>query len=693
MPKIALGLPVLGITGGGGPWLEGWYYRRAISLDHNDVTGDLTNFPVLISFTDAGLAHTSSGGHVAQSTGADIAFTSDDGMTQLPHELERYEHTTGELIAWVLVPSLSSTQDTTIYIYYGNAACGCQEQHDLVWDADHIWVGHHIEDDSVSATTKDTTSYEEFGVLYQTGPDTFLWVGRQGADHVGNDGKIVKISFSPTTLTWGTFADVYDDPTYDCRNVAGGKIGGVLYAFFGRFNDAASTWIDMNYVKSEDGGASWGNRVQVTIDAALTTFSFYGALIKVGNRYYQPYYGYDGVSTYKIKALYSDDDGATWNDGPTIYSGASQYVECSVANLGGGALLAIARDNAGGAMRQFKSSDGGATWNDDGDTNMGTAGDAALPWLLCEGRRLACWFTDRATDALRVSIATKDTVWGAPAGWLGNASFITGLAGLSGYQSVLRWKGDRYLGVVSDEASSTDSDLIAFFQPDRVLWNSGRNCLPGTLSGAGGFPDRVTGKIGFGTEFFQTGWIQVSGSLAAYSAIQNTGIFTIEAWLKLDNYTADACQAIGGNTASSAEKGFFLAYENRSGTGTHELRMFVAKGQSGVPVIDSRSPDNIIGDNVFHHIVVTGDGTNVVFWVDGVSSAGDGTMGSKSSGDSTDATLLGATDYSSPGLKLDGKLDEVRISDVKRADDWIKTSYANQNNPAGFITVGTEETP
>jgi len=40
-----------------------------------------------------------------------------------------------------------------------------------------------------------------------------------------------------------------------------------------------------------------------------------------------------------------------------------------------------------------------------------------------------------------------------------------------------------------------------------------------------------------------------------------------------------------------------------------------------------------------------------------------------------------------------GIIDELRISNTARSDAWIKTGYNNQNNPAGFYTVGTEETP
>jgi hypothetical protein len=40
---------------------------------------------------------------------------------------------------------------------------------------------------------------------------------------------------------------------------------------------------------------------------------------------------------------------------------------------------------------------------------------------------------------------------------------------------------------------------------------------------------------------------------------------------------------------------------------------------------------------------------------------------------------------------FDGIIDEARISSTARSAGWIATSYSNQNNPAGFITRGSQE--
>jgi hypothetical protein len=103
-----------------------WSYRTKITIDHTKVASStgtvLSNFPILISTTTSALKYTDfTGGHVASSTGRDILFTSSDGTTALNYEIEKYASSTGELIAWVKIPSLATSTNTDIYMYYGNA--------------------------------------------------------------------------------------------------------------------------------------------------------------------------------------------------------------------------------------------------------------------------------------------------------------------------------------------------------------------------------------------------------------------------------------------------------------------------------------------------------------------------------------------------------------------------------------------
>ena len=109
----AMGEPAIG--DGSSAWLAPWTHRKTLTLQASQIeaaSSALTDFPVFVTTSDPEITA------ALLPTGADLAFTSDDATTRLDHELESYE--SGQIVAWVKVPSLSATADTKLYIYYGN---------------------------------------------------------------------------------------------------------------------------------------------------------------------------------------------------------------------------------------------------------------------------------------------------------------------------------------------------------------------------------------------------------------------------------------------------------------------------------------------------------------------------------------------------------------------------------------------
>jgi hypothetical protein len=47
--------------------------------------------------------------------------------------------------------------------------------------------------------------------------------------------------------------------------------------------------------------------------------------------------------------------------------------------------------------------------------------------------------------------------------------------------------------------------------------------------------------------------------------------------------------------------------------------------------------------------------------------------------------------YQDTNFKVNGTMDEIRISGVVRSADWIATEYNNQFSPATFYTVGAQQ--
>ncbi|TFG56695.1 MAG: DUF2341 domain-containing protein, partial [Deltaproteobacteria bacterium] len=134
----------------------GWAYRQQLTILSTVTTGTLTNFPYLVRITDPSNAVFAN----AQASGNDILFTSADGTTKLNHEIERYDATAKVLIAWVQVPSISSTVNTDIYMYYGNGSAPNQQNVNGTWDSDFVMVNHLHE---TGATQRDSTANNNTG--------------------------------------------------------------------------------------------------------------------------------------------------------------------------------------------------------------------------------------------------------------------------------------------------------------------------------------------------------------------------------------------------------------------------------------------------------------------------------------------------------------------------------------------------
>ena len=140
--------------------LPGYSQRFKAQINSSQVTGSssLTNFPVLVSLTNARLAHTSFGGDVENINGYDIRFTSSNSTTLLTHQIESYDPNTGEITFWVRFPSVLSNSNTEFYIYFGNSSISVDPSNVNVWDPNYKMVLHLNETGAAPLTISDAAS-------------------------------------------------------------------------------------------------------------------------------------------------------------------------------------------------------------------------------------------------------------------------------------------------------------------------------------------------------------------------------------------------------------------------------------------------------------------------------------------------------------------------------------------------------
>lgn len=121
-------------------------YYSPETVNGSQVPSTQTDFPRLINVTDARFKTTGNGGHVQNSSGFDIRPYSDSGLTSaLTYELERYNASSGEVIMWVKIPSISN--GNVVYLGYGDAGLNSDGSSTATWSNNFLGV-YHLKDGS-----------------------------------------------------------------------------------------------------------------------------------------------------------------------------------------------------------------------------------------------------------------------------------------------------------------------------------------------------------------------------------------------------------------------------------------------------------------------------------------------------------------------------------------------------------------
>jgi hypothetical protein len=133
--------------------------------------------------------------------------------------------------------------------------------------------------------------------------------------------------------------------------------------------------------------------------------------------------------------------------------------------------------------------------------------------------------------------------------------------------------------------------------------------------------------------------------------------------------------------ARSGARYFISEWANNQGaflqvSGDSQVQMYV----NGIMAFKS------VSLNQWHYVVGTFDGTTARLWLDGGSPAS--VSASKPTWPSQSMYVGDRYDHT---RQFNGFIDEVRVSNIARSSDWINTEYKNQNNPAVFYTIGSEQ--
>jgi prepilin-type N-terminal cleavage/methylation domain-containing protein len=151
--------------------LPAYSFKRSITVTSTNTvaSGTLTNFPMLVSSTLSSWKSVANGGEVNNlcltSNGGqepcDLVFatsTVNCATSSLNFETESYSSSTGALIDWVSVPSLSA--GTVIYVCYGNTGVTTDQSHpSSTWDGNYKGVYHFPNGSSLSVANSASSTF------------------------------------------------------------------------------------------------------------------------------------------------------------------------------------------------------------------------------------------------------------------------------------------------------------------------------------------------------------------------------------------------------------------------------------------------------------------------------------------------------------------------------------------------------
>lgn len=264
----------------------GYDYYKPITINASQVAGTQTDFPVLVSITDAQLATN------AGNDGFDIVFTSSATATSiLDHQLESYNTSNGELLVWVKVPSINSSTNTDIFMFYGNSSANSDQSTSNVWSSSFRSVFHL--DNTFNDATANANNGTNVGTTNTTGKIGAAQNFNGTNSYIHLNDSYNGTTFSETTVsTWIRTSDEtnqviasFDRNEYWRLEINGngggnGQIGWDILSSTGQVDFGSTGRVDngnWRYVSAVIGGGTMSIYIDGVLDASTSSGTTFGS--------------------------------------------------------------------------------------------------------------------------------------------------------------------------------------------------------------------------------------------------------------------------------------------------------------------------------------------------------------------------------------------------------------------------------
>jgi len=718
-------------TVGGEQDLTKFTYRKEITIDKDQVGtscgSDLTDFPFMINIqNDSDLKTTANGGYVQDSNGYDIIFRASDGSSQLDHEIEQYDGNTGTLVAWVRIPVLSVTTDTTIYMYYGNSTITSPTENPTgVWDSKYAAVWHLNETPTVDAYAYDSTSNNNDGTSQGSMTSDDQVTGKidgsldfdGGDDYIDlpDDKGLQTVTNAITISGWIKIGNMTQDQYYYSAGLWSANNQGVFVAtynggYIGFGTGDGTTFADL--VSSGTCSTDWQHVVAT----------------------------WNGT-TKKIYINGSEDPTTAGFTGPIDYTGSDTFIGMGWTPSGGNfegtidelRISNVARD-ACWIETEFSNQDAPATFYSVGSQENLQAYSYRKEITIDFNRVGSSCGSDLYDFPVLVSITGDNDLKTAPTGHVESADGYDiifkdsdgnqldhevekydGSAGTlvawvrmptlsSSTNTIIHmYYGNSYVTSSTENPSGVwDENYVGVWHLDEEQAGTGTaDVYQDSTANANHGDDYLSatgqeGQIDGGQEFDGTDdYVDLDSHIGDYASLSEG---SISIWFKYTD-TSGYRLMFSASCNTDASSDLDIMYHQPD-----DVFMFGIR-EDGVDVLNCSFPANY-ADGSWHHYVMTVDSSGNNHYVDGSKITCNYIYGGDAATQAFFDSVTGLNtlrmgnreDSGGNEYHFGGNLDEVRISTVARSQCWIETEHNNQNWPNkaqdganGFLSAGTEQ--
>jgi hypothetical protein len=625
-----------------------WLYRKNITIDKTKVAATLTDFPVLINYTDTDLIFPK-----AQANGNDILFTKADGTTKLSHQIESFTSGTGALVTWVKIPSpgLSSAANTSIYMYYGNSSVSSQENPTDVWTANYLGVYHLNE--STGSDPRDSTSNARHGIQSSSPPQMAGQIDGSlqfdgTADRV-KMGNAFDFGSNPFTASAWVKGGGENQQVLGKSNWAGNENGIQIYTNSSAYVTAP---------KSSVGLTATGSTGYPSLAAGTTSVT---GLVDTSRRYYFHWYRQTGTIKGIVTGIAVNIGVSNGNINVSLYNhnagtGKPNYKLLESASV----------PSPGTGWRTISIS---PTYVDVTDWWIGiqhSATTANFKYKTNTPNGAANWYANLSTGGVYAAF---------PADGSGSALCTSGCANVFGAYVI-------YVQVMgyAKATKATLSDNNAVIESVSFYSHSTGNVRLAIYSDSSGVPNSKQWESG-STALTTTSWNKIGIASGTPSSLTlNSGTYWLAFQWDNTNYVPSFISGGSNGDGYNMTMAYGSFPSSWTGTSTKEKWSMFANYSLKIGPYDSN----------WHYLTVVraGIGANQLnTYYDGnlVATGTD----SRTLTNTRNFYLARANESQN---YFNGYIDEVRLSSVVRDASWISTEYQNQANPALFHYNMTQET-